>query len=152
VLASSTPEDPFESNDPWASWKPSGKYPRVGSGSESAHPPSTNLESITANFDRKLAETVAQIDQKIASRDVSMNDAPTLRFDQFEDRLQQLETSMQHQQASYQQHQVQVAQKFQQVEQQMEAQTRAYQSHLDSKMSEQLAQIEILLGKRARHE
>ena len=152
VLASSTPEDPFESNDPWASWKPSGKYPRVGSGSESAHPPSTNLESITANFDRKLAETVAQIDQKIASRDVTMNDAPTLRFDQFEDRLQQLETSMQHQQASYQQHQVQVAQKFQQVEQQMEAQTRAYQSHLDSKMSEQLAQIEILLGKRARHE
>lgn len=155
VVASSSQEDPFETNDPWASWKPSGKFHRVNAGSDSVHPPPNNLESITANFDRKLAETVAQIDQKIASRDVSdvsMGDVPDKRLDQVETRLQQLETSLQHQQISHQQHQTQVAQKFQQVEQQMEAQTRAYQSHLDSKMSEQLAQIEILLGKRARHE
>ena len=143
-------QDPFEVNDPWASWKPSVKHPRIGSNNDQASV--VQVDSLSANFDRKLAETVAQIDEKLASRDVSMNDTSESRLNQVESRLHQLEASMQQQHAAHQQHQTQVAQKFQQVEQQMEAQTLAYQSHLDTKMSEQLAQIEILLGKRARRE
>lgn len=147
-----TASDPVEFNDPWASWTPSVKHPRVGSIGEHASVPSVQVDSISANFDRKLAETVAQFDQKLATKDVSMSDSSESRLNQVESRLNQLEASMQQQHSSQQQHQAQVAQKFQQIEQQMESQTQAYQHHLDTKMSEQLAQIEILLGKRARRE
>ena len=144
-------QDPLEINDPWASWNTGVKQHRPNP-TEISQLQTTQVETIPANFDRKLAETIAQVDQRIASCDVSMAGSSDSRIEQVEARLQQLETSMTQQQISHQQHQVQVSQKFQQVEHQMEAQTKAYQQHLDSKMSEQLAQIEVLLGKKARRE
>ena len=142
--------DPLQNHDPWASYQPT-KAAKL-----TAHPDSVaksnQIEAITANVDRRLAETLAQVDLKLAASDVVMNDPGSEQISALEDRLQKLETSLSHQQHAQQQHQQQVAVQFQQVQKQIDAQSSNFQTHLDQKMSEQLSQIEMLLGKKARRE
>ncbi len=142
--------DPLQQHDPWASYQP----PKMAktTGYAEPHPKNAQLDAITANVDRRLAETLAQVDKKLATSDAVMSDPSDDRIAAFEDRLQQLEGHLQQQQSVQQQHQQQVSLQFQQVQSQIEAQSSNFQSHLDQKMSEQLAQIELLLGKKQRRE
>ena len=142
--------DPLQQHDPWASYQP----PKIAktTGYAEPHPKNAQLDAITANVDRRLAETLAQVDKRLAASDAVMTDPSEDRFAAFEDRLQQLEGHLQQQQSVQQQHQQQVSLQFQQVQSQIDAQSSSFQSHLDQKMSEQLAQIEVLLGKKQRRE
>ena len=136
--------------DPWASYQPI-KNAKVSMPAESSMKPA-QIEAITANFDRRLAETLAQVDQKLAAGDTAMGESNDHKIASLEERLQQLEVGFHQQQHMQQQHQQQVSVQFQQVQQQIENQSSSFQTHLDQKMNEQLAQIEMLLGKKQRRE
>lgn len=136
--------------DPWASYQPI-KNAKVSMPAESSVKPA-QIEAITANVDRRLAETLAQVDQKLAAGDTAMGESNDHKIASLEERLQQLEVGFHQQQHMQQQHQQQVSVQFQQVQQQIENQSSSFQTHLDQKRNEQLAQIEMLLGKKQRRE
>lgn len=142
--------DPLQHHDPWAYYHP----PKAAKQSITSDATSKgqSLDAISACVDRKLADTMAKVDQKLAASDAVMTGADDRKLAAFEDRLQQLETNLQMQHQSQQQHQQQVSMQFQQVQQQIESQSSSFQTHLDQKMTEQLAQIEMLLGKKQRRE
>lgn len=142
--------DPLQQFDPWASYQP----PKVAKTNPhvEALPKGPSLDVINAQFERRLAETLHQVDQKLASNDTAMSEPNDHRIEAFENRLQQLENNMHLQHQSQQQHQQQVSVQFQQVQQQIESQSSNFQAHLDQKMTERLAQIEMLLGKKQRRE
>ena len=141
--------DPLQHHDPWASYQPP-KAAKFGGTSEAAK--NTQIEAITANVDRRLAETLAQVDQRLAANDTVMQEPDECKIAEFEERLQRMEVNLQQQQQSQQHYQQQVSVQFQQVQSQIESQSSNFQTHLDQKMNEQLAQIELLLDKKQRRE
>ena len=142
--------EPFETDDPWASYTPVSKQPRV------AHEPSHlnhpgALEKISQQVDKKVTEAIAQVEARLNTNDANMG-SPDHRVDQLETRMNQLEQALQISQAQQQQYQGQVSSQFSQMQRQIEAQGSQIESHLDRRMSEQLQQIEQLLGKKQCHE
>ena len=149
--------DSLQMNDPWAGYVPSkaarGPYAPA---SEATIARVNQIESLTTSIDKKLADHIAQVDQRLANTDVSMNASTSseqqTQMNDFEHRILQLEQNMQQQHSQQMQHQSQVAQQFQQMQTRMDLQAQSFHSHLDQRMTEQLNQIEMLLLKKARTE
>ena len=144
--------DPFVVDDPWASYNPTSKVPRVSAGSQQnvLKPPS--LDIVAATIDKKIAEAFSQVAVKPPGFDEEMPSASDSRVDLLEGRIMQLEQAVSNQHQQQVQHQAQVQQQFQNVQTQIETQQTSLQSHFDQKMSEQLAQIERLINKKQRME
>ena len=141
-------EEGLLKHDPWAHFTPTTKMPRVTPPLGESRPPSVNVEAIQASVDKKVAETLAQFEQKVREpRDEPMDLASQSRLTELEHRMCAMESSLQHQQVQQQQHQSHVATQFNQLQQQVDAQGHSLQKHLDEKMQEQLNQIERLLGR-----
>ena len=124
-------------NDPWAGYVPSkaarGPYAPA---SEATIARVNQIESLTTSIDKKLADHIAQVDQRLANTDVSMNASTSseqqTQMNDFEHRILQLEQNMQQQHSQQMQHQSQVAQQFQQMQTRMDLQAQSFHSHLDS--------------------
>ena len=142
--------DPLEFADPWAAYAPTTKQAKLTSSTSTGSVP--NFDAVNASVDRKVAAAMAQVDRKLADVDLHMSGPLDGRVDSLESRLLTLEQAVQTHQSQQQQYQSQVAQQFAQVHRQTESQGTHLECHLDRKMSEQLQQIEQLLGKKARHE
>ena len=142
--------DPFESSDPWASYTPITKQAKTTPVAPVSHTPS--LDFVNASVDRKVAAVMAQVDRKLADTDLHMVGPMDERVDSLETRLMTLEQAVQAQHSQQQQYQSQVSQQFTQMHRQIESQGTHLECYMDRKMSEQLQQIEQLLGKKARHE
>ena len=142
--------DPFELLDPWASYTPITKQAKTTPVAPTSHTPS--LDFVNASVDRKVAAVMAQVDRKLADTDLHMVGPMDERVDSLETRLMTLEQAVQAQHSQQQQYQSQVSQQFTQMHRQIESQGTHLECYMDRKMSEQLQQIEQLLGKKARHE
>ena len=154
---SSDARDPMQINDPWASYVPS-KFARtpIATNNEATMVRVAQVETLAASVDKKLADHMAQIDQRLSNADVQMGPPPGMdqqsTLDDFENRIQAIEQNLHQQQAQQVQHQHQVANQFQKMQTKMDQQTQSFHSHLDQRMTEQLSQIEMLLSKKARTE
>ena len=115
-------------NDPWAA-----SAKQLTRSSEAA---STSWTSLEATIDQKIAQ---KLEHQSIDRDESMQ--PTM-----EPRLQALEQQV----AQLQQRSVQLDGKVDFLHQQVERQTKQFESSLDSKLSEQMHRIEMLMTKRPR--
>lgn len=144
--------------DPWASYAPISKQAKMTANTTGVGTPKPevfqgpSLEVVNASVDRKVAAAMAQVDRKLADADLHMAGPMDERVESLESRLLNLEQAVQTQQSQQQQYQSQVSQQFAQVHRQIESQGSHLECHLDRKMTEQLQQIEQLLGKKARHE
>ena len=150
--SASTSDDPWNEKDPWGGYAPISKAPRVNNVVDAAN--TKHLDSVTSTVDRKIAAALAQVDQKlsVATSNGSMTDGVEGRMDTMEARLSQMEQVVQNQQHQMQAHQTQVSSQLNTMKNQIDQQAQAFQHHLDSRMDEQLSQIEKLLGKKGRYE
>ena len=141
-------------SDPWAGYVPATKVSKVSASSDPSSAHSRQIEAISANVDRKIAAAMAQVDEKLQA---SAGDAPMAhdghdKAQVFEDRLSKMEQVVQAQHHQMQQQQGHVNAKLSQMQQQIDQQSHVFQEHLDQRMTEQLSQIEKLLGKKGRYE
>ena len=145
-------QDPWIDQDPWSGYAPITKVPRVAHQSEPSQ--AKYLENVNLTVDRKIAAAIAQVEQKIlaTSSDDSMTDAVEDRVGSIETRLTQMEHIVQSQQHQMQSHHTQVNNQLSSMQTQLDQQSQVFQDHLDSRMTEQLSQIEKLLGKKGRYE
>lgn len=145
--------DPFVVNDPWATYAPVSKVPRVSTVSQQVVNKSPSMDVVAATIDRKIAEAFSSVHPKPPGLDEEMPSAVDSRVDHLEGRLAQLEQAVSGHHQQQAQHQAQVQQQFKNVQVQIETQQSSLQSHFDQKMSEQLSQIERLINsKKARLE
>ena len=145
--------DPFVVNDPWATYTPASKVPRVSTVSQQVVNKSPSMDVVAATIDRKIAEAFSSVHPKPPGSDEEMPSAVDSRVDHLEGRLAQLEQAVSGHHQQQAQHQAQVQQQFKNVQVQIETQQSSLQSHFDQKMSEQLSQIERLINsKKARLE
>ena len=63
--------DPMQAADPWATYVPITKQPRLSSSASASGAP--NLEVMNATVDRKVAAAMAQVDRKLADVDLHMS-------------------------------------------------------------------------------
>lgn len=150
--SASSNDDPWNEKDPWGGYAPISKAPRVSNAVDVAN--AKHLDSVTSTVDRKIAAALAQVDQKlsVATSNGGMTDGVEGRMDTMEARLSQMEQVVQNQQHQMQAHQTQVSSQLNTMKNQIGQQAQAFQHHLDSRMDEQLSQIEKLLGKKGRYE
>lgn len=140
--------------DPWASYVPPAKVSKVAAVTDSSSSQARHLETLSANVDRKIAAAIAQVEEKISSSagDTHMPQDTSDRVQMVEERLNKIEQVVQAQHHQMQQQHGQVNSQLTQMQQQLDQQSHAFQEHLDHRMTEQLSQIEKLLGKKGRYE
>ena len=141
-------------SDPWAGYVPASKVSKHAASSDSTSSHSRQMEALTATFDRKIAAAMAQVDEKMSTTagDAVMNPVVQDRVQVVEDRLSKIEQVVQAQHHQMQQQHGQVNSQLTQMQQQLDQQSHVFQEHLDQRMTEQLSQIEKLLGKKGRYE
>ena len=141
-------------SDPWAGYVPATKVSKVSVTSDSSSSHSRQIEAISANVDRKIAAAIAQYDEKLQLNggDATMSLDGNDRVQNFEDRLSKMEQVVQAQHHQMQQQHGHVNAQLTQMQKQIDQQSHVFQEHLDQRMTEQLSQIEKLLGKKGRYE
>ena len=110
--------------------------------------------SVAAPSFQQIAQMEKQVEQRVLEKlssqdkDVAMPDAMDNRVQMLEAQVQQLHEAQNQQKAQTANLTHQVAQ----VQGKLDQQTHSIQKHMDSKLAEQMNQIEALLNKRSRHE
>lgn len=126
------------SSDPWAHWDPwtktATKQPREMSTSQVA--------SIEANMERRILS-------KLKSEDADMHPVDD-RVTALEQQMEQLTATVHSNQQQQQQQASAVQQQLVQLDRKVDGQMQAINTTLDSKLSEQMAKIEMLFSKRPR--
>ena len=148
-------QDPWIEQDPWSGYAPLSKAPRMSTHADPSQ--AKYLETMNSTVDRKITAAIAQVEQKMstasaASSDEGMTDVVDDRVGSIEARLTQMEQVVQSQQHQMQVHHNQVNGQLSNMQTQLDQQSQVFQEHLDSRMTEQLSQIEKLLGKKGRYE
>ena len=141
-------------SDPWAGYVPAAKVSKTAASSDPSSSHTRQIEAISANVDRKIATAIAQVEEKMSSSsvDATMSQDVTDRVQSVEDRLSKIEQVVQAQHHQMQQQHGHVNTQLTQMQQQIDQQSHSFQEHLDQRMTEQLSQIEKLLGKKGRYE
>lgn len=141
-------------SDPWAGYVPASKVSKHAASTDSSSSQSRQFEALTATVDRKIAAAIAQVDEKMATpaSDAVMHSGVQDRVQVVEDRLSKIEQVVQAQHHQMQQQHGQVNTQLTKMQHQLDQQSHVFQEHLDQRMTEQLSQIEKLLGKKGRYE
>ena len=143
--------DPLQQNDPWQSYVSPYKQPKTGGNDIASYPMSSqgpSMETINRVVDQKVEAKIAMISKTPnQSEDAEMEEAKENRIAEMEHRLSSLESVVQTHHAQQVQQQSQVAAQITSLQQRVDSQGSALQRHLDEKLSEQLSQIERLLGR-----
>ena len=141
-------------SDPWAGYVPASKVSKHAASTDSSSSHSRQFEALTATVDRKIAAAIAQVDEKMATpaSDAAMHSGVQDRVQVVEDRLSKIEQVVQAQHHQMQQQHGQVNTQLTKMQNQLDQQSHVFQEHLDQRMTEQLSQIEKLLGKKGRYE
>eukprot|EP00435_Cladocopium_sp_Y103_P032921 s2188_g8.t1 len=147
-----TPDEEVDTvfaDDPWGKYHTPVKSAKRAV--QSDHTNAADLDTIAAKVHQRLAPawknwqgTKTEADSEMAQDDE--------RIQEVENRLAQLEKTVQSQHAQQGQHVKELASQIKQVQTNLDQQGQAFQNHLDSKLDQQLQQIEQLLSKRSRME
>ena len=143
--------DPLQQNDPWQSYVSPYKQPKTRGNDIASYPMSSqgpSMEIINRVVDQKVEAKIAMLSKTSnQSEDAEMEEAKENRIAEMEHRLSSLESVVQTHHAQQVQQQSQVAAQITSLQQRVDSQGSALQRHLDEKLSEQLSQIERLLGR-----
>lgn len=132
--------DTLQLDDPWQKKQPKLAPPGL--------PEPPRYDMLWAKMEQSVKQQVQQhLEQSRSSGDEQMHASSDARVDSLEKKVQQLEETVQHQAASQQQHNVEVASQIQTLNHKVDTQTVSIQRHMDGRLQEQLAHIERLLNK-----
>ena len=140
--------DPWETDDPWGNYTP-GKVPKRPTPDDLQTP--DKIDVLAAKVQQKLQPAWIKHTGPKADHDQVMHHDDS-RIQSVEDRMTQLEKTVQSNHAQQGKHVQELASKITQVQQNVDQQGRAFHAHLDEKLDQQLQQIEQLLSKRSRME
>lgn len=137
--------DPWEAYDPWMQTKSLPKYPKLT-------PPTVTAEQIDA-VAAKVEKRVLEVVQKQnTDEDMGASETHPSKVSEIEQRLTQMESKLQAHQTQQALHNQEIANRFNQMQTQVDQQGASMQSYFDSRLAEQLQQIEALLHKQRKTE
>eukprot|EP00438_Fugacium_kawagutii_P011409 Skav215529 [mRNA] locus=scaffold219:227036:232162:+ [translate_table: standard] len=143
-------EDPFLTQDPWHG----AKFPKSTS-STNELPRDANMDVKIAQMEKRIMHQVEEKIQQERREDEEMIPvAPDIevRTSALEQRLASLEQTVQNQHAQQAQHNQEVAGQIQQINAKVDTSTATLQQHMDSRLSQQLTEIERIISQKRRTE
>lgn len=128
--------------DPWASYTPNLKAPRIQPG----QPSQSQVAALGINLEKQItAQVLQQVEQKLAGEDTNMGGAVDHKIQTLETKIQQVEKSLHEHTVQQTKMNQQTSSQLSSLQQQVDQQSKVFQQHLDSRMQDQMNQIERLL-------